>query len=95
MAILTIPLSILFKFWPEISRLFGSQAAEIPFLHRTTWVFGIDMALMVVISLTDPASVSNPKGLAIDRRMFRVSRSFVMGSVVIAGVLIGLYSMFW
>lgn len=94
-AILTIPLSILFKFWPELSELFGSRAAEIPFLHRTTWVFGIDMALMVIVSLTDPASMHNPKGLAIDGQMFRVSRSFVVGSVVIAGILVGLYSMFW
>jgi solute:Na+ symporter, SSS family len=94
-AILTIPLSILFKFWPDISQLFGNRAAEIPFLHRTTWVFAIDMALMVIVSLTDPASVHNPKGLAIDQAMFRVSRSFLVGSAVIGGVLVGLYSLFW
>ena len=94
-AILTIPLSIMFKFWPEIMQMFGSQADEIPFLHRTTWVFAIDMVLMIVVSLTDPASVNNPKGLAIDQRMFRVSPSFIVGSVVIGVLLTGLYSMFW
>jgi SSS family solute:Na+ symporter len=94
-AILTIPLSIMFKFWPEIMQMFGSQADEIPFLHRTTWVFAIDMVLMIVVSLTDPASVDNPKGLAIDQRMFRVSPSFIVGSVVIGVLLTGLYSMFW
>lgn len=94
-AILTIPLSILFKFWPAISELVGERAAEIPFLHRTTWVFCIDMLLMIVVSLTDPASVGNPKGLAIDKAMFRVSRSFLAGSAAIAVVLLTLYSLFW
>ena len=94
-AILTIPLSILLKFWPEVMQLTGQQVAEIPFLHRTTWVFCIDVAIMVVVSLTDPASVHNPNALAIDRRMFRVSPSFVAGSVVIAGILSVLYTMFW
>jgi solute:Na+ symporter, SSS family len=73
----------------------GRDVAEIPFLHRTTWVFGIDMALMVLVSLTDPASVQNPKGIAIDTRMFRVSRSFVAGSVVIFSILAVLYTLFW
>lgn len=94
-AILTIPLSILLKFWPELMHLTGRDVAEIPFLHRTTWVFGIDMALMVLVSLTDPASVQNPKGLAIDNRMFRVSPTFVVGSVVIFGILAALYTIFW
>lgn len=94
-AILTIPLSILLKFWPEVMQLTGRRVAEIPFLNRTTWVFCIDMALMVVVSLTDPAGVHNSKGLAIDRGMFRVTPSFMVGSAVIAGVLSVLYTIFW
>jgi SSS family solute:Na+ symporter len=91
-AILTIPLSTLLKFWPDVVSAFGSSADPIPFLHRTTWVFCIDVALMVVVSLTDSIKV---KGLVVDQRMFRVSPSFVTGSVVIFGILAVLYSIFW
>ncbi|MFD2573753.1 sodium/sugar symporter [Spirosoma soli] len=91
-AILTIPLSTLFKFLPEVMQLVNVQIDPIPFLHRTTWVFCIDIALMIMISLTDSIRV---KGLIVDRSMFRVSPSFVTGSVFIFGILAVLYSMFW
>ncbi|GAB3323981.1 sodium/sugar symporter [Larkinella ripae] len=94
-AILSIPLSVLLKFWPEVMAVFGGQAGEIPFLHRTMWVFCLDVALMVVVTLTDPASHHNEKGLEIDRKMFRVTPSFIAGSAVILAVLAVLYSNFW
>ncbi|GAB3641941.1 sodium:solute symporter family transporter [Spirosoma arcticum] len=94
-AILTIPLSILLKFWPEVTGLAGIESDSIPFLHRTTWVFCIDVALMVVVSLTDPTQAAAGKGLIVDRQLFRVSRSFVAGSVGIFAILAVLYSVFW
>ena len=94
-AILTIPLSILLKFWPEMTSLAGIESDAIPFLHRTTWVFCIDVALMVVVSLTDPTQAAAGKGVIVERQMFRVSRSFVAGSVVVFGLLAVLYSVFW
>ena len=94
-AILTIPLSILLKFWPELTNLVGIQSDTIPFLHRTTWVFCIDVALMVIVSLTDPTQATLGKGLIVDRQMFRVTPSFVGGSVAIFGILAVLYSVFW
>ena len=94
-AILTIPLSILLKFWPELTNLVGIQSDTIPFLHRTTWVFCIDVALMVIVSLTDPTQAALGKGLIVDRQMFRVTPSFVGGSVAIFGILAVLYSVFW
>jgi SSS family solute:Na+ symporter len=94
-AIITLPLSTLLKFWPEVTDLFGIQSDSIPFLHRTTWVFCIDILLMVVISLTDPAGYANNKEIIVDRRMFRVTPSFVIGSVSIFGILAVLYTVFW
>jgi len=94
-AIVSIPLSTLLKFWPETMNLFGIQAGEIPFLHRTMWVFCLNVALMVIVTLTDPASRSHEKGLEIDQRMFRVTPSFVAGSVAIVGILTVLYTAFW
>ncbi len=94
-AILTIPLSILLKFWPEVSNLLGFQSDPIPFLHRTTWVFVIDVALMVVVTLTDPAAHATNKSVIVDRSMFRVSPSFIAGSVGIFSILAVLYAVFW
>ncbi|MGV3559665.1 sodium/sugar symporter [Larkinella arboricola] len=94
-AILSIPLSVLLKFWPEVMDVVGIQAAEIPFLHRTMWVFCLDIALMVVVTLTDPASHQHDKGLDIDQKMFHVTPSFIAGSVVILTVLAVLYTNFW
>lgn len=94
-AILTIPFSTLLKFWPEVMGLFDVQVDSIPFLHRTTLVFCIDMVLMVVVSLTDPAGYATGKSIEVDQRMFRVTPSFVAGSVGIFAILAVLYTMFW
>ncbi|SDZ96641.1 sodium/sugar symporter [Pedobacter hartonius] len=91
-ALLTIPLSTLFKFLPEIS----SGAMEpIPFLNRMSWVFCIIIAVMIVITATDPKSKNNPQGLEIDTKMFKVSPSFMVASVIICGILAALYTVFW
>ncbi|AKD57928.1 sodium/sugar symporter [Spirosoma radiotolerans] len=94
-AILTIPFSTLLKFWPEVMGLLNVQVDSIPFLHRTTLVFCIDMVLMVIVSLTDPAGYATGKSIEVDQRLFRVTPSFVAGSVGIFAILAVLYTMFW
>ncbi|CCH56302.1 Sodium/glucose cotransporter AltName: Full=Na(+)/glucose symporter [Fibrisoma limi BUZ 3] len=94
-AILTIPFSTILKFWPEIMAAVGVEADPIPFLHRTMWVFCIDVAMMVLITLTDSAGRRTAKGLAVDQQMFRVTPSFVAGSIAILGILTVLYTVFW
>lgn len=91
-ALLTIPLSTLFKFLPELTQGF---IEPIPFLHRMSWVFCIIIALMVIITLADPKSKNNPQGLEIDAKMFKVSPSFIVASVIICGILAALYTVFW
>lgn len=94
-AILTLPLSTLLKFWPEVMEMVNVQADPIPFLHRTTWVFCIDVILMVLVSLTDPASHRQDHSIVVDQRMFRVTPSFMLGSVGILSILAVLYTVFW
>jgi SSS family solute:Na+ symporter len=91
-ALLTIPLSVLFKFLPELSR---GAVSPIPFLNRMSWVFCIIIALMVLISLTDSESKNNTKGLEIKKEMFRVTPAFTVASVVICGILAAIYTVFW
>jgi len=91
-ALLTIPLSTLFKFLPEITQ---GAIEPIPFLNRMSWVFCIIIAVMTIITLADPKSKDNPQGLEIDTKMFKVSPSFMVASVIICGILAALYTVFW
>jgi SSS family solute:Na+ symporter len=91
-ALITIPLSVVFKFLPQLTNGF---IAPIPFLNRMSWVFVIVMILMVLITITDPESKNNPKGLEIDKSMFKVTPGFIIASVTICGILAALYTVFW
>ncbi|MEJ7674372.1 MAG: hypothetical protein WKF59_17175 [Chitinophagaceae bacterium] len=62
-AILTIPLSTLFKFLPGWT---NGAFPDLPFMDRMTLVFIILMVLMVVISLADRRSKTNPRVVEID-----------------------------
>ncbi|RNI28802.1 sodium/sugar symporter [Rufibacter latericius] len=84
-AVLTIPLSTFLKF----------QFAEIPFLDRMGIVFVVCVILMVLITLLDPKSKHNPKGLEIDSSMFKTTTTFAVLSVLICGILAALYIIFW
>jgi SSS family solute:Na+ symporter len=67
----------------------------IPFIDRMGWVFAFCITSMVAISLLDPESKNNPKGLEIDASMFKLTPSFIVGSVIIVMMLLGLYTYFW
>jgi SSS family solute:Na+ symporter len=91
-AVLVIPLSLLFKYLPQVS----SRAIEpIPFLHRMTWVFGIIIILMVLVTVTDRKSKDAKEVIEVDSSMFKVTPGFIMASVLICGILTALYTVFW
>jgi SSS family solute:Na+ symporter len=91
-ALLTIPLSTVLKFLPVWT---NGAFPDYPFLDRMSIVFIIIVLLMIVISLSDKKAKNNPKALIIDVKMFRCSPAFVVGSVIIIGILSALYSVFW
>lgn len=98
--------SVLLKFLPGIvdlsslasigfSSMGSSGVFEIPFLDRMGIVFALCIIGMVVIS-----AIENPKGdranaLEVDTALFKVSNSFLAGSIIILGLLVALYMMFW
>jgi len=89
-AVLSIPLVVVFK---NIHHLIGGN--PIPFLNVTMWVYLVLVGIMVGISLADPASKNNPKGLQLDRTDFKVSDRFAVISILILGVLAALYTVFY
>ncbi len=99
-------LSIAFKFmphWIDLSCLnsIGFSVAnadgifEIPFIDRMGFVFIICVIGMVIISLYETKKGIIPNALEFDKKMFRVSPAFMVGTIIIVAVLAALYSFFW
>ena len=99
-------LSILLKFLPKLTDLswlsgmgFSVKNAtgvyEIPFLDRMGFVFIFCILGMVIISLASNKVKAEAKGLAIDAKMFKTSTSFAVGALIIIGLLVALYSVYW
>ena len=91
-AILTIPLSTALKFLPVWT---NGAFPDYPFLDRMSIVFVVLLVFMVGISLLDPTSKTAPRIIRIDPTWFRVSNSFLAGSILILGILTALYTVFW
>jgi SSS family solute:Na+ symporter len=68
---------------------------EMAFIDRMGLVFVFCVVGMVIITLSDKASANNPKGLAIDSSMFKPNMGFTVGALLIIGILIALYTVFW
>jgi SSS family solute:Na+ symporter len=98
--------SLFFKFLPNIMNLaflepygFANPNAdgvyEIPFLDRMGFVFLIAVIGMVIISLIDSRRKVQPRGLVIDRSLFRMAPAFAAGALLVCGILAALYSIYW
>ena len=68
---------------------------EIPFLDRMGFVFLFCIAGMAIINFVENKRGVTNKGLEVDASMFRVSKGFAVGALVIIGLLITLYTVFW
>jgi SSS family solute:Na+ symporter len=103
-------LSIFFKFIPSVIDLSflqpygfttlvkhtdGSSLYEIPFMDRMGFVFIICVIVMYIISKIDYKRGIKTNGLEVDRSMFKLNNSFAVGALIVAGILVALYSFFW
>ncbi|OAQ42090.1 sodium transporter [Pedobacter psychrophilus] len=98
-------LSIVLKFlpgWMDLSFLYSTGFAvpvngvyEIPFLDRMGFVFAFAVIGMILISRLEYKNSPNPKGLEVDSSMFKPNAGFTVGAVLIIGVLVALYTVFW
>jgi SSS family solute:Na+ symporter len=90
-ALMTIPLSTILKFLPVWT---NGWFPDYPFLDRMSITFGLIIFMMVLISLLKP-EVNRKKEMEVDVSMFKVNPGFIFGSLIIFGILIALYSVFW
>jgi SSS family solute:Na+ symporter len=93
-ALLTVPIAAVLKFLPVWT---NGGFPDYPFLDRMTISFFAVVFLMVAISLLKPESKLQHEThtIEVDKSMFKVSSEFIVGSFIICGVLIALYTVFW
>jgi solute:Na+ symporter, SSS family len=70
----------------------GIDWSLIPFLDRMGIVFLICVAVMIVFAYTFP---DEKRGLEIDASMFKIEGGFLVGTIAIVAILVGLYAYFW
>ncbi|RFZ82644.1 sodium transporter [Mucilaginibacter terrenus] len=98
--------SVFFKFLPDFanlqflspvgfSKLNDKGIYEIPFIDRMGFVFLLCVIGMYIISKIDNAKGVVPNGLEIDSSMFKTSRAFTAGALIVGGIIVALYSFFW
>ncbi|WP_353181329.1 sodium/sugar symporter [Parapedobacter lycopersici] len=99
-------LSVVLKFipdWVNLDFLYpygfavpnGSGVYEIPFIDRMGFVFVFCVIGMYLISVWENRRGIVPNGLQVDRNMFKVHPAFLAGSLIIAGLLVAIYTIFW
>lgn len=99
-------LSVFFKFLPGLVDLSGlipygwaiansSGVAEIPFIDRMAIVFVICIAAMYIISTIEHARGLRPNALEVDKREFKPDPAFAVGALLVTGLLVALYALFW
>ncbi|PJJ84343.1 sodium:solute symporter family transporter [Mucilaginibacter auburnensis] len=100
-------ISVFFKFLPKFADLSGlynigfayknaqSGLWEIPFLDRMGITFVLCMIAMIVISLIDASRGKKTNGLEVDSSMFKTTGGFAAGALIIIGILVALYTVFY
>jgi len=90
-ALLTIPVSTILKFLPVWT---NGWFPDYPFLDRMTITFVLIIVIMIIMSLLKP-ELKLKRLVEIDAKMFKVNPGFIFGSLIIVGILIALYTVFW
>jgi SSS family solute:Na+ symporter len=84
-AVLSIPLSAFLKF----------QLPDLPFLNRMGIVFWVCSLVLVIISLIESKGKDSETAFDVDKNWFKVSSEFKIGAMLLIGLFVLIYSIFW
>lgn len=73
----------------------GSMLYEIPFLDRMGFVFIFCIIGMYIISMIENSKGLRTNGLEVDTKMFKTTRGFAAGALLIIGLIVALYTIYW
>jgi SSS family solute:Na+ symporter len=91
-SLLTIPVSTVLKFLPVWTR---GAFPDLPFLDRMSVTFLIIMGIMIAVSFSKPSADQQSHSIVVNRKDFKVPPGFILISLIIIGILAGLYTAFW
>lgn len=91
-ALLTIPLSTVLKFLPVWT---NGYFPDFAFLNRMVITFVTIVVVMILMSLINPKKENDTHTIEVDTSMFKITPGFAFGSIIIMGILVALYTVFW
>ena len=91
-ALLTIPISTVLKFLPVWT---NGAFPDFPFLDRMSITFVSILLVMIAMSLINPKKENDTHTIEVDKSMFRITTGFAIGTIIIMGILLALYTVFW
>jgi SSS family solute:Na+ symporter len=91
-ALLTIPISTVLKFLPVWT---NGSFPDYPFLDRMSITFVSIVLVMIAVSMLNPKKENDTHTIEVDKSMFRITSGFAIGSIIIMGILLALYTVFW
>lgn len=91
-AVITIPISVLLKYLPVWT---SGWFIDFPFLDRMTIAFFVVCFVLVLVSLLRPERINKHKEMKVDSALFKTSPGFIIGALIICGILAALYTVFW
>lgn len=91
-AVITIPLSVVLKYLPLWT---NGKFPDYPFLDRMTITFFVVCLVLITISWVHPDASNKHKEMKVDKSLFKTSPGFIIGSLIICGILAALYTVFW
>lgn len=77
------------------AKLNSDGVYEIPFLDRMGFVFIFCVIGMSIITNIENRRGVKPNGLIVEKRMFKMSPGFAAGSLLVLGILVALYTVYW
>jgi SSS family solute:Na+ symporter len=79
----------------NFAKLNSEGVYEIPFLDRMGFVFIFCVIGMSIITNIENRRGVKPNGLIVEKSMFNMSPGFAAGSLIVLGILVALYSVYW
>jgi SSS family solute:Na+ symporter len=79
----------------NFAKLNSDGVYEIPFLDRMGFVFIFCVIGMSIITNIENRRGVKPNGLIVEKSMFKMSPGFAAGSLLVLGILVALYTVFW
>lgn len=79
----------------NFAKLNADGVYEIPFLDRMGFVFIFCVIGMSIITNIENRRGVKPNGLIVEKSMFKMSPGFAAGSLLVLGILVALYTVYW